>query len=63
MQYKVIEVIDETGEEYFIGQIGEATGHEYDGMIELKFSGGDRESYWPEELEEVGLVGEPDWEI
>lgn len=63
MQYKVIQVIDSAGEEYFIGQIGEATGNEYDGMIELVFSEGDKEHYWPEELEEVGPVGQPDWEI
>ena len=63
MRYKVIKVIDSVGQAYFIGHIGEATGYDYDGMIELVFSDRDTEHYWPEELEEVGPVGEPDWEV
>ena len=62
MRYQVVRCIDTTGEEYFIGQIGEATGREYDGMIELLFSEGDREQYWPEELELLHNET-PDWEI
>ena len=63
MRYRVIKCIDNTAEECFIGQIGEDNGHKYDGMIGLVFSEGDTEYYWPEELEEVGQVGQPDWEV
>jgi hypothetical protein len=46
--------------------IVEATGHEYDGMIELKFSGGDGETgYYGCYTENLELVAprEPDWEV
>ena len=67
MRYKVVKLIDETGDGQWIDHVGVHTGNKYDGMLELLFHDEEEhtvlENYWPEELEEVGPVGEPDWEV